>query len=300
MAGASPRPVTATPNGARAARRCGGLRPQPPPLEPRSQAMCARGPVLATAVAAALLAPAPRWPHVDRSAGGADPIRAWAGIAVLSVLDPTTGTYQLATQTGTHAPQPLAGIAPAAQPFDADIGPGPGGAATIVFARCQAPGRCHLARTSPAGATADTDHRLGCDQRVGERPDRLGQPHRLRAPLRHRLGARLHPPAQRRHAGEVRAAARRARPRVRRDHPLSRHRRRHAARARAARLDAGRERALRPRIGRHLRRGPDPPRRRRAPHQPPRGTDDLRAQRLDAARHVAERHAPALRARLPG
>jgi hypothetical protein len=81
------------------------------------------------------------------------PVRAWAGRAVLSVLDPTTGGYRLAIQSGTTAPQPLPGIAPAAQPFDADIGPGPGGAATIVFARCQAPGHCRLARTTPAGAT---------------------------------------------------------------------------------------------------------------------------------------------------
>ena len=113
-----------------------------------------RSALLTTAIAAALLAPGAAMADTSIGALAAPtPIRAWAGIAVLSVLDPATGTYQLATQTGTHAPQPLAGIAPAAQPFDADIGPGPGGAATIVFARCQAPGRCHLARTSPAGAT---------------------------------------------------------------------------------------------------------------------------------------------------
>ena len=81
------------------------------------------------------------------------PVRAWAGTAVLSVQDPATGDYRLATQRGTAAPQPLPGIAPARAPFDADIGPGPGGAAAIVFARCPAPRRCHLSRTTPAGGT---------------------------------------------------------------------------------------------------------------------------------------------------
>src|SRR3954470_681692 len=82
---------------------------------------------------------------------GPTPVRAWAGIAVLSVQDPATGQYRLATQRGTGQPQPLAGIAPAAQPFDADIGPGPGGGAVIVFARCRSPGHCHPSRTTLAG-----------------------------------------------------------------------------------------------------------------------------------------------------
>jgi hypothetical protein len=81
------------------------------------------------------------------------PIRAWAGTAVLSVQDAATGDYRLATQRGTAAPQPLPRIPPAAKPFDADIGPGPGGAPVIVFARCPVPRRCHLARTTPAGGT---------------------------------------------------------------------------------------------------------------------------------------------------
>lgn len=116
--------------------------------------MSARRPLLATAVVAALLAPSAAM--ADTSIGtlaGATPVRAWAGIAVLSVLDPATGRYRLATQTGTTPPQPLPGIAPSAQAFDADIGPGPGGVATIVFARCQTPGHCHLSRTSPLGGT---------------------------------------------------------------------------------------------------------------------------------------------------
>jgi hypothetical protein len=81
------------------------------------------------------------------------PVRAWAGTAVLSTQDPATGRYRLATQRGTAAPEPLPGIAPAAASFDADIGPGPGGAPVIVFARCPAPRRCHLSRTTPAGGT---------------------------------------------------------------------------------------------------------------------------------------------------
>ena len=116
--------------------------------------MAPRVALQATAVAAALLAPGAA--VADTSIGplaAATPVRAWAGIAVLSVLDTTTGTYRLATQTGTDPPQVLPGIAPAAQPFDADIGAGPGGAATIVFARCQTPTHCHLSRTTPAGGT---------------------------------------------------------------------------------------------------------------------------------------------------
>jgi hypothetical protein len=113
-----------------------------------------RSALLTAAVAAALLAPGAAMADTSIAALAAPtPVRAWAGIAVLSVLDPNTGGFQLATQTGTKAPQPLPGIAPAAQPFDADIGPGPGGAATIVFARCQSPGHCRLARTTPTGAT---------------------------------------------------------------------------------------------------------------------------------------------------
>jgi hypothetical protein len=110
--------------------------------------------LLATAVVAAALLPGAAMADTSIGALAAPtPVRAWAGIAVLSVLDPETGGYQLATQSGTKAPQPLPGIASAAQPFDADIGPGPGGAATIVFARCQAPGHCRLARTTPNGGS---------------------------------------------------------------------------------------------------------------------------------------------------
>lgn len=80
-------------------------------------------------------------------------IRAWAGTAVLSVRDPSTGRYRLSTQAGQDAPKALLGIADDAEPFDADIGPGPGGAPVIVFARCQATDRCRLERTTPAGGT---------------------------------------------------------------------------------------------------------------------------------------------------
>jgi hypothetical protein len=110
--------------------------------------------LLATAVVAALLTPGAA--EADTSIGALaapTPVRAWAGTAVLSVLDPATGSYRLATQAATNAPQPLPGIAPAAQPFDADIGPGPGGVAMIVFARCQTASHCRLARTTAAGGT---------------------------------------------------------------------------------------------------------------------------------------------------
>jgi hypothetical protein len=56
--------------------------------------------LLATAVVAALLTPGAALADTSIGALAAPtPVRAWAGIAVLSVLDPTTGSYRLATQT---------------------------------------------------------------------------------------------------------------------------------------------------------------------------------------------------------
>jgi len=83
---------------------------------------------------------------------GPTAIRACEGTAVLSALDPATGQYRLATERDGAPPQPLPGIAPAATPFDADIGPGPDGRAVIVYARC-AGTACHLFRTTPSGGT---------------------------------------------------------------------------------------------------------------------------------------------------
>ena len=118
--------------------------------------MSPRRPVLTASLLAALLVPAAAAAAADttiQALPAATPVRAWAGTAVLSVLDPTTGRYALATQRGTAPAQALPGVAPAAEPFDADIGPGPGGAPVIVFARCRAKDRCHLAQTTPAGGT---------------------------------------------------------------------------------------------------------------------------------------------------
>jgi hypothetical protein len=78
------------------------------------------------------------------------PVRAWAGIAVLSISEPDGG-YRLAVQQGTEAPRPLPGVAAAARPFDANIGPGPSGSPLIVFVRCGAAHRCGLMRTTVAG-----------------------------------------------------------------------------------------------------------------------------------------------------
>jgi hypothetical protein len=94
------------------------------------------------------------------------PVRAWAGIAVLSVQQ-SDGAYRLATQHGREAPRLLPGIAAASYPFDANIGPGPNGSPLIVFARCAKPPaqgrygeplprRCTLMRTSSAGTSAGT------------------------------------------------------------------------------------------------------------------------------------------------
>jgi hypothetical protein len=116
--------------------------------------MAARRFLLSAAVVALMLAPSAAQADTSIAAlAGATGVRAWAGTAVLSVRDPASGRYRLATQAGQDAPNALPGIADAAAPFDADIGPGPGGAPVIVFARCQATDRCRLARTTPAGGT---------------------------------------------------------------------------------------------------------------------------------------------------
>src|ERR1700719_3952584 len=78
------------------------------------------------------------------------PIHQWAGTAVLSVRD-VSGKYDLAIQQGTQPARALPGIAPAIEPFDANIGPGPSGSPVLVFARCHAAHRCALMRTTPAG-----------------------------------------------------------------------------------------------------------------------------------------------------
>jgi hypothetical protein len=83
------------------------------------------------------------------------PIRAYAGTAVLSLLDPATNQYRLATMPvdGTAQPQMLPGLGPALEPLDADIGPGPDGTPVIVYSRCVTKDLCHLYRTTPAGGT---------------------------------------------------------------------------------------------------------------------------------------------------
>jgi hypothetical protein len=91
--------------------------------------------------------------HVHWSAGGADARPRLGGHR--GPQRARSDDRQLPAGDADHdeCARPLPGIAPAAQPFDADIGPGAGGAATIVFARCQTPSHCRLARTPPVGGT---------------------------------------------------------------------------------------------------------------------------------------------------
>jgi hypothetical protein len=105
-------------------------------------------------VVAALLAvpPAARSERVVTDLGAPSPVRAWAGIAVFSVLDPATATFRLAVSRQGGPPRPLP-VRPRAAAFDADIGPGASGAPEIVFSRCadQRPGLqrgCRLFRFS--------------------------------------------------------------------------------------------------------------------------------------------------------
>jgi hypothetical protein len=86
--------------------------------------------------------------EADISLTAATPVRAWGATALLSVR--VGGGFRLATQRGAQPPVPLPGIAPASQPFEADIGPGANGSPVIVFARCRA-GACRLMRTTLAG-----------------------------------------------------------------------------------------------------------------------------------------------------
>jgi hypothetical protein len=86
--------------------------------------------------------------EADISLTASTPVRVWGATALLSVRE--GGGFRLATQRGARPPVPLPGIAPASQPFEADIGPGPNGSPVIVFARCRA-GACRLMRTTLAG-----------------------------------------------------------------------------------------------------------------------------------------------------
>lgn len=83
--------------------------------------------------------------------------RWWDGQGVTSIFAPATGLYTLSTFTATAAPTPVPGVAPQPADFQADIGPGPTGAAILVYRRCPAASangtglRCRLYRNRPAG-----------------------------------------------------------------------------------------------------------------------------------------------------
>lgn len=108
--------------------------------------------VLAAVVTGLSVPPAARADTTIATLDGPTPVRSFAGTAILSLRDGPDGPYRLAVVRGNAAPRVLPGVAPSRTPFDADIGPGPGGAPVIVFRRCPAaPGRCHLWRTTPTG-----------------------------------------------------------------------------------------------------------------------------------------------------
>jgi hypothetical protein len=87
--------------------------------------------------------------RADVSLTAPTPVRTWDATALLSVR--IGDQFRLATQRGAGPPIPLPGIAPAAHPFEADIGPGAGGSPVIVFVRCRTAGACRLMRTTLAG-----------------------------------------------------------------------------------------------------------------------------------------------------
>jgi hypothetical protein len=112
--------------------------------------------LVSTAVLATLATAAPAMANdtILASLTRATAVRSFGGTSVLSVYDAAINSYRLATQTGNQAPQVLAAIPASTAPFDADIGPGPGGSPVIVFTRCAAPGHCRIWRTTPAGGSA--------------------------------------------------------------------------------------------------------------------------------------------------
>jgi hypothetical protein len=59
---------------------------------------------------------------------------AWGGVTAFSQFDPATYEYRLAVIRG-GAPE-LLPLAPQPAPFDLDVGPGPDGKPTLVYARC--------------------------------------------------------------------------------------------------------------------------------------------------------------------
>lgn len=99
----------------------------------------------------------------------ATPIRSWSGTTVTSVRDRATGTYALALlqEDGTLTPLP---VAPRRVPFDADVGPGPDGAAVIVYSRCAREAKGFLGR--PAGCSLRlVDPRDGVERPLAETDD---------------------------------------------------------------------------------------------------------------------------------
>jgi len=125
---------------------------------------CVRLPaLLLIAVLALVLGEGARADTVIAPLAAQTPVRAWAGIAVLSIQEPG-GIYRLATQQGTDAPHPLRGITAALHPFDANIGPGPSGSPVIVFVRCVSAHRCGLMRTTLAG---NVETQIGAPAGIG-------------------------------------------------------------------------------------------------------------------------------------
>jgi hypothetical protein len=64
------------------------------------------------------------------------PVSAFQGRAVWSRFDPATGRYQLVTATAADPRPAVLPIPSRAVPFDADLGPGPGGSTVAVYSRC--------------------------------------------------------------------------------------------------------------------------------------------------------------------
>jgi hypothetical protein len=85
-------------------------------------------------------------------------------------------------------------LAPGAALADTSIG---ALAATIVFARCQTPSRCHLARTSPAGGSETPIADSAATDGWESAPTVWGSRLAFARQYAHRIAARLLPPARR-------------------------------------------------------------------------------------------------------
>lgn len=94
-----------------------------------------RGTIVAACLCALALTDVARAGTVARLPNESE-IRAYGGVAVVSVLDRPREEYRLARVHDDGRVEPLPGVPPRAEPFDADVGPDSRGRPVVVYSRC--------------------------------------------------------------------------------------------------------------------------------------------------------------------